>query len=92
MADAASGGGYWQKTLDVIRPMVSPATFVNFFSQDTIINATKRNNRLTVRVADEIAQAYMEQAFTALIQEAAFQVSGNDLRVVFEIYREKEKK
>jgi chromosomal replication initiation ATPase DnaA len=75
----------------VIKAKLPQKRFDNWFRTDTITNVTRRGNLLTVWVADEYAQVYMEDHFATLVQDAAFEVSGRNLRLEFKTDNRKTK-
>jgi chromosomal replication initiator protein len=73
----------WLRVLDIIRLEIKQSSFENFFSGATILDVRQNGSVVNIHVSDEYTQAYMEQAYTSLLEKALFTVTGEPLSVVF---------
>jgi chromosomal replication initiation ATPase DnaA len=78
-----AGGEQWAAVLAEVERRLPRRSFEAWFREDTVLNVTRKGNRLTVLVADEWARAYMEDVFTVFLQGVVFEVTGRGLAVVF---------
>lgn len=73
----------WFRVLDIIRLEIKQSSFENFFSAATILDVQQQGSLVKILVSDEYTQAYMEQTYSALLENALFTVTGEPLSVVF---------
>jgi len=73
----------WPRVLDILQPQMKRNSFDNWFSADTIMGVARKGAEMEVFVSDEYAQAYMEQNFTPLVENALYTICGELLSVKF---------
>ena len=73
----------WPRVLDIVKPQMKKSSFDNWFSEETIMNVVRKGSEIEVFVSDEYAQAYMEQNFTQLVEDALYTICGEPLSVKF---------
>ena len=73
----------WPRVLEIIRLEIKESSFENFFSAATILDVQQTGSVVEIHVSDEYTQAYMEQTYTNLLENALFTVTGEEISVVF---------
>ncbi|MCL1975576.1 MAG: chromosomal replication initiator protein DnaA [Firmicutes bacterium] len=73
----------WPRVLDIIRLEIKESSFDNFFSAATILDVQQHGAIIKIHVSDEYTQAYMEQAYTNLLEKAFYTVTNESLSVIF---------
>ena len=73
---------FWPRVLDVIRLEIKESSFDNFFSAAAILDVRQNGDLVEIHVSDEYTQAYMEQTYTSLLENALFSVTGERLSVM----------
>ena len=72
----------WPRVLDIIRLEIRESSFDNFFSSAAILDVQQNGSVVEIHVSDEYTQAYMEQAYTTLLENALYTVTGEKLSVI----------
>jgi len=73
----------WPRVLDIIRLEIKQSSFENFFSAATILDVQRKGSSVEIHVSDEYTQAYMEQTYTSMLENALLSVTGEQLAVIF---------
>jgi len=71
----------WPRVLDIIRLEIRESSFDNFFSAAAILDVRQNGSVVEIHVSDEYTQAYMEQTYTSLLENALYTVTGEKLSV-----------
>ena len=72
----------WLRVLDIIRLEIKESSFDNFFSAAAILDVRQKGSTVEIHVSDEYTQAYMEQTYTGLLENAFFTVTGEKVSVI----------
>lgn len=71
----------WVKVLDLVKMDIKGTSYQRWFT--SILSVKRQGNYVYISVPDEYAQEYMTEAFSALLQDCFYKVSGERLFVQF---------